>query len=57
MPLGRRDGLSFATQTVTKDLLPAPTSNANTLIEKLATNQKLDAIDLAALSGGHACIH
>ena len=42
---------------VTLDLLPTPTSNASTLIEKLATNQKLDATDLVALSGGHACIH
>ncbi|KAM4131252.1 hypothetical protein ACJW30_01G163500, partial [Castanea mollissima] len=53
VPLGRRDGLNFATQDVTQDLLPAPTSNASTLIEKLATNQKLDATDLVALSGGH----
>lgn len=53
VPLGRRDGQSFATQDVTSDLLPAPTSHASTLIEKLATNQKLDATDLVALSGGH----
>lgn len=53
VPLGRRDGQSFATQEVTLDLLPAPTSTASTLIEKLATNQKLDATDLVALSGGH----
>ena len=53
VPLGRRDGKNFATQDVTLDLLPAPTSDASTLIEKLATNQKLDATDLVALSGGH----
>ena len=53
VPLGRRDGKNFATEAVTSDLLPAPTSDASTLIEKLATNQKLDATDLVALSGGH----
>jgi len=42
---------------VTLDLLPTPTSNASTLIEKLATNQKLDATDLVALSSGHAYIN
>ncbi|KAJ6834376.1 peroxidase 12-like [Iris pallida] len=52
VPLGRRDGLTFATRNATLAGLPAPSSNASTL---LAVLQKinLDAEDLVALSGGH----
>ncbi|KAK6938251.1 hem peroxidase [Dillenia turbinata] len=52
IPLGRRDGLNFATQQATIDNLPAPTSNTSTLLTSLAT-KKFDATDVVALSGGH----
>lgn len=52
VPLGRRDGLTFATRNATIDNLPAPTSNASVLLTFLAT-KNLDATDLVALSGGH----
>ncbi|KAF8411602.1 hypothetical protein HHK36_004159 [Tetracentron sinense] len=52
VPLGRRDGLTFATRDATVANLPAPTSNASVLITSLAT-KNLDATDLVALSGGH----
>ncbi|GAV71609.1 peroxidase domain-containing protein [Cephalotus follicularis] len=52
VPLGRRDGLSFATQTATLDNLPPPTANTSTLLTSLAT-KNFDATDVVALSGGH----
>ncbi|KAG5525319.1 hypothetical protein RHGRI_031861 [Rhododendron griersonianum] len=52
VPLGRRDGLNFATTEATVANLPAPSSNASFLLTFLAT-KKLDATDLVALSGGH----
>ncbi|KAJ9166832.1 hypothetical protein P3X46_021529 [Hevea brasiliensis] len=52
VPLGRRDGLTFATRNVTLASLPAPTSNTSSLLTSLAT-KNLDATDVAALSGGH----
>ncbi|KAF2291108.1 hypothetical protein GH714_020105 [Hevea brasiliensis] len=52
VPLGRRDGLTFATQNVTLANLPAPTSNTTTLLTSLAT-KNFDATDVVALSGGH----
>ncbi|XP_038700394.1 peroxidase 12-like [Tripterygium wilfordii] len=53
IPLGRRDGLTFATEQVTLANLPAPFSNASVILDSLATNQNLDATDVVALSGGH----
>ncbi|XP_042513532.1 peroxidase 12-like [Macadamia integrifolia] len=52
VPLGRRDGLSFATRETTLANLPAPSSNTTTLLTSLAA-KKLDATDVVALSGGH----
>lgn len=52
VPLGRRDGLSFASMNVTLANLPAPTSNISTLINAFH-NKSLDKTDLVALSGGH----
>ncbi|KAJ9146097.1 hypothetical protein P3X46_028407 [Hevea brasiliensis] len=52
VPLGRRDGLTFATQNATLANLPAPTSNTTTLLTSLAT-KNFDATDVVALSGGH----
>ncbi|XP_077248694.1 peroxidase 12-like [Tasmannia lanceolata] len=52
VPLGRRDGLNFATRNTTLANLPAPTSDADTLIAALS-KKNLDATDLVALSGGH----
>ncbi|KAI8531565.1 hypothetical protein RHMOL_Rhmol11G0146500 [Rhododendron molle] len=52
VPLGRRDGLNFATREATLANLPAPTSNTSILLTFLAT-KNLDATDLVALSGGH----
>uniref|UniRef100_A0A0D6QZN1 Peroxidase n=1 Tax=Araucaria cunninghamii TaxID=56994 RepID=A0A0D6QZN1_ARACU len=52
VPLGRRDGLNFATRQVTLDSLPAPTSNVTGLISVLS-KLGLDFKDLVALSGGH----
>ncbi|KAF8404457.1 hypothetical protein HHK36_009342 [Tetracentron sinense] len=52
VPLGRRDGLSFATRNETLANLPAPSSNATTILNSLAT-KNLDATDVVALSGGH----
>nr|ADN96694.1 peroxidase 7 [Rubia cordifolia] len=53
VPLGRRDGTTFATRNETLRNLPAPTSNTSVLLTSLATNQNLNATDLVALSGGH----
>ncbi|KAL8132964.1 peroxidase 12-like [Apium graveolens] len=52
VPLGRRDGLNFATTEATLQNLPAPSSNADALLTALAT-KNLDATDVVALSGGH----
>lgn len=52
IPLGRRDSLNFATRNVTLQNLPAPSSNADTILSSLAT-KKLDPTDVVALSGGH----
>ncbi|XP_010261010.1 PREDICTED: peroxidase 12-like [Nelumbo nucifera] len=52
VPLGRRDGLNFATTNATLNNLPPPSSNASFLLENLAT-KNLDATDVVALSGGH----
>nr|AAA98491.1 anionic peroxidase [Petroselinum crispum] len=52
VPLGRRDGLNFATTEATLQNLPAPSSNADSLLTALAT-KNLDATDVVALSGGH----
>ncbi|KAH9624880.1 hypothetical protein KSS87_020280 [Heliosperma pusillum] len=52
IPLGRRDGLNFATRNITLANLPPPTSNTTQLLNSLAT-KNLDATDLVALSGGH----
>ncbi|KAG6776224.1 hypothetical protein NC652_014459 [Populus alba x Populus x berolinensis] len=52
VPLGRRDGLNFATQNATLANLPPPTDNASTILRSLAA-KNLDATDVVALSGGH----
>ncbi|CAL5348630.1 unnamed protein product [Camellia sinensis] len=52
VPLGRRDGLTFATRNATLDNLPAPTNNASVILTSLA-RKKFDATDVVALSGGH----
>ena len=52
VPLGRRDGLSFATQNATLAALPAPFSNVSVLLSVLG-KINLDVNDLVALSGGH----
>ncbi|KAK9269996.1 hypothetical protein L1049_025569 [Liquidambar formosana] len=52
VPLGRRDGLTFATEETTLANLPAPTSNASVILESLAT-KNFDPTDVVALSGGH----
>lgn len=52
VPLGRRDGLSFATQNATLAGLPSPVSNVTTLLS-VFNKINLDTTDLVALSGGH----
>ncbi|KAL1820168.1 hypothetical protein ACET3Z_015037 [Daucus carota] len=52
VPLGRRDGLSFATRNDTLANLPPPFANASTILSALA-NKSLDATDTVALSGAH----
>ncbi|KAM7507926.1 hypothetical protein LguiA_018379 [Lonicera macranthoides] len=52
VPLGRRDGLNFATRNQTVDNLPPPTSNTTFLLTSLA-RKNLDPTDVVALSGGH----
>ncbi|KNA05596.1 hypothetical protein SOVF_188890 [Spinacia oleracea] len=52
VPLGRRDGLNFATLSDTLANLPPPSFNTGQLLDSLA-NKKLNATDLVALSGGH----
>ncbi|XXG79856.1 hypothetical protein AAC387_Pa09g0837 [Persea americana] len=52
VPLGRRDGLTFATRNATLSSLPSPTSQTPALIAALS-RINLDVTDLVALSGGH----
>ncbi|XP_050365440.1 peroxidase 12 [Argentina anserina] len=52
VPLGRKDGLNFATRNETLANLPPPTSNTTKLLTDLA-KKNLDATDVVALSGGH----
>ncbi|MBA0723132.1 hypothetical protein Golax_003741, partial [Gossypium laxum] len=52
VPLGRRDGLSFATRNATLQNLPAPFANAAAILSSLAT-KNFDPTDVVALSGGH----
>ncbi|KAL5228078.1 hypothetical protein ABZP36_016343 [Zizania latifolia] len=52
VPLGRHDGLTFASQAAVRDALPSPDSNVTVLLKALA-KIKLDANDLVALSGAH----
>lgn len=52
VPLGRRDGLTFATRNATLASLPAPFNNASTIL-KVLEKINLNAEDLVALSGGH----
>ena len=52
VPLGRRDGLTFATTNVTLQNLPRPSANASTILASLAT-KNFDPTDVVALSGGH----
>ncbi|KAH7833833.1 hypothetical protein Vadar_010187 [Vaccinium darrowii] len=52
VPLGRRDGLNFATREATLANLPGPASNTSFLLTSLAT-KNFDATDVVALSGGH----
>ncbi|CAL9110692.1 unnamed protein product [Musa textilis] len=52
VPLGRRDGLNFATRDAVLSFLPPPTSTVTELINALA-KLKLDTTDLVTLSGGH----
>lgn len=52
VPLGRRDGLTFATRNATLANLPSPTSNATVILDSLAT-KGFNPTDVVALSGGH----
>ncbi|XP_021771550.1 peroxidase 12-like [Chenopodium quinoa] len=52
IPLGRRDGLKFATLNETLANLPPPSFNTDQLLNSLS-NKNLNATDLVALSGGH----
>lgn len=52
VPLGRRDGLTFATRDATLANLPAPTENASAILTSLAI-KNFDATDVVALSGAH----
>ncbi|KAL2497066.1 Peroxidase 12 [Abeliophyllum distichum] len=52
VPLGRKDGLNFATINETLANLPPPTSNTSALLTALAA-KNFDATDVVALSGGH----
>ena len=52
VPLGRRDGLSFATRNQTLANIPSPRLNTSGLLTSFAT-KNLNAADLVALSGGH----
>ncbi|KAL8524364.1 hypothetical protein ACS0TY_014087 [Phlomoides rotata] len=52
VPLGRRDGLNFATVNATLANLPPPSSNTTEILRSLAT-KNFTATDSVALSGGH----
>lgn len=52
VPLGRRDGLTFATRQATLDNLPPPFANAAAILSSLAT-KGFDPTDVVALSGAH----
>ncbi|CAL9081716.1 unnamed protein product [Musa textilis] len=52
VPLGRRDGLSYATIEAVLSFIPPPTSNVTDLID-LFGKLGLDAYDLVSLSGAH----
>ncbi|KAK1264306.1 Peroxidase 12 [Acorus gramineus] len=52
VPLGRRDGLTYATEQTVLNNLPSPFSNVTTLITSFAS-KNLDVTDLVALSGAH----
>ncbi|XP_072950787.1 peroxidase 12-like [Typha angustifolia] len=52
VPLGRRDGQTFATNAATLAALPPPFANVTTMLDILG-RINLDAADLVALSGGH----
>ncbi|XXG77144.1 hypothetical protein AAC387_Pa08g1354 [Persea americana] len=52
VPLGRRDGLTFATRDATLNSLPGPNEQTPALIAALS-RINLDVTDLVALSGGH----
>ncbi|KAJ7974022.1 Peroxidase [Quillaja saponaria] len=52
VPLGRRDGLNFATRNETLANLPGPSSTADFLLRSLG-NKTFDATEVVALSGAH----
>jgi peroxidase len=52
VPLGRRDGLTFATNETTLQNLPSFNSTAQELVDFVAP-KGLDATDLVAISGAH----
>ncbi|KAJ9567682.1 hypothetical protein OSB04_003648 [Centaurea solstitialis] len=52
VPLGRRDGVSFATREATLANLPSPFAPTDTLLSTLAT-RNFDATEVVALSGAH----
>ncbi|KAL4309109.1 hypothetical protein GQ457_01G029160 [Hibiscus cannabinus] len=52
VPLGRRDGLNFATINATLQNLPPPFANTSTILSMLAT-KNFTPTDTVALSGGH----
>ncbi|XP_076916174.1 peroxidase 12-like [Bidens hawaiensis] len=52
VPLGRRDGLTFATRNVTLADLPSPFVPVNTLLTNLAA-KNFDTTDVVAMSGAH----
>lgn len=52
VPLGRRDGKTFATTEATLANLPSPFSNATVILNDFAA-KNFDATDTVALSGGH----
>ncbi|PHU20184.1 Peroxidase 12 [Capsicum chinense] len=52
LPLGRRDGLNFATRNETLANLPPPSFNASLILSSLAT-KNFTPTDVVALSGGH----
>nr|AHB59750.1 Prx02 [Brunfelsia pauciflora var. calycina] len=52
LPLGRKDGLNFATINETLANLPPPSSNTGALLTSLAT-KNFTPTDVVALSGGH----